>query len=460
MSNSPWRAILTGRTARILAVGLPALLYLGFLLATLPAVPFHPDEATYIFMSRDVDRILTLGPLSVCWQAGGNSDPLQVERERDCPLTRYSIGLARLAGGLPPTDSNWNWSADWEQNLRQGAVPADELLVLSRIPEALLLFFAVLCMARIGWRLGGAVGAVSAGLLFGLNSQILLHGRRAMSESALLFGMILIVTVLLEQRKNAGRIFRVVGLPCLVGAALAVAVSAKHSGLLMAPVAVAGMFLADRESSPRKILLRGGIRTGVMILAFLAVFLAFNPVYWCDPLGTLSAVAAERQRLLGEQVQAMRSAAPMSVLDSFPLRLLAALYEWVMAPPAFWDIPNYAGITAAAEKTYLAQPLNALTAGGIGYVLFFILALFGLGWTAARCLRREADTSWIIAPIWFLSVFAGIVAGVPILWQRYYLPLLPAGAALSAMAVAAIVGRISRLAKESTSKREKDNRQD
>ena len=55
---------------------------------------------------------------------------------------------------------------------------------------------------------------------------------------------------------------------------------------------------------------------GVMLLAFLAVFLALNPVYWCDPLGTLSAVVAERQRLMGDQVQALHSAAPMSVLDS------------------------------------------------------------------------------------------------------------------------------------------------
>ena len=49
------------------------------------------------------------------------------------------------------------------------------------------------------------MGAVTAALMFGLNSQILLHGRRAMSEAGLLFGMILVVAVLLEQRKNAGR---------------------------------------------------------------------------------------------------------------------------------------------------------------------------------------------------------------------------------------------------------------
>ncbi len=446
--NSAPRVNPSIRILRILACAAAAVLYLVFLLATLPLLPFHPDEATYIYMSRDLDRILVNGPLSVCWRPGGDSDPLQVERERDCPLTRYAIGLARLAGGLPATDANWNWKMGWQQNLEQGAVPSDELLLLSRIPEVLLLFLSVLLMARIGARLGGGVGAVSAALIFGFNSQILLHGRRAMSEAGLLFGMILMIAVLLEQRKNAGPLFRDMVRPLMAGAALAVAVSAKHSGLLMAPVAVVGMFCIDPESSRWKTLQHGALRTGVMILAFLVLFLAFNPVYWCDPLGTLSAVVAERQRLMGEQIQAMRTASRMAVLDSLPIRLLAPYYEWIIAPLAFWDIPNYSGITAAAEKAYLAQPLNTLTAGQIGNLLSTVLGFLGLGWVVARSVPRGGDTSWVIAPVWFISIFFGIVAGVTILWQRYYLPIIPAGAALSAGAVAAIVRKISQLARQ------------
>jgi 4-amino-4-deoxy-L-arabinose transferase-like glycosyltransferase len=435
----PGRTFFSGWWGKVLAVGIPAAAYLGFLLSTLPSVPFHPDEATYIYMSRDLDRILQSGPLTVCWRPGGESDPLQRERERDCPLTRYSIGLARIAGGLPATDSNWNWSQDWQQNLALGAVPSSELLYLSRLPEVFLLFLSVLLMARIGLRLGGGVGAVSAALIFGLNSQILLHGRRAMSESGLLFGMILVVAVLLEERKNAGPLFRDVGRPLLTGAALAVAVSAKYSGLLMAPVAVVGLFWIDPESSRGRTLRNGLIRTGVMILAFLGIFLVLNPVYWCDPLGTLAAVVAERQRLMGDQMQALHSAAPMSVLDSLPKRLMALLYEWLIAQLAFWEIPNYSAITAASEKAYLARPLHALTLGQIGSFVSAVLAFFGLGWAAVRSLRRDSDTARLLAPIWFTCVFLGIIAGVPILWQRYYLPLLPAGAALSAGAVGAII---------------------
>jgi 4-amino-4-deoxy-L-arabinose transferase-like glycosyltransferase len=438
VKKPPLNAPNAGRAAVYLLAGLPAVLYLFFLLATLRSVPFHPDEATYIYMSRDWGRIFTHGPLSICWTGAGDSDPLQTERERDCPLTRYAIA----AGGRPAVVSNWDWSASWYQNLARGAVPSDYMLFLARIPQALFLFFTVLLMARIGWGLGGGMGAITAAVLFGLNSQILLHGRRAMSEAALLFGMVLVIAVLMEQKREWSRGIRMIGLPLLAGAALALAALAKYSGLLIAPVALAGMFVYTGESAPMKIFLRGIARCGVLILGFLAVFFVSNPVFWCDPAGTLSAVVAERSRLMADQVQALRSAAPMAVLDSIPIRLLAPFYEWFVAPPAVWEIPNYAANTSAAELAYFAQPLHSLTMGGVGSGLAAVLGLFGLGWAAAKGMRKSIDPGQLIAVFWFLTVFLGILIGVPILWQRYYLPLIPAGAALSAGAVGSILTRI------------------
>lgn len=437
--KSALRDVLSGRRLRIITFVCLAVGYLIFLPITLPSVPFHPDEATYIYMSRDLDRILADGPLSLCWRRGGGADPLQIERERDCPLTRYAIGLARLAGGLPATDANWNWSLDWDRNLEQGAVPSDRLLLWARIPEALFLFVSVLLLARIGGRLGGGVGAVTAALLYGMNSQILLHARRAMSEAGLLFGMILVVAVLLERRDAAGPWFRNVIRPSLAGAALAIAVTAKHSGLLMAPVAVLGLFIVDPESSPRKTLGSGLLRTGVLSLSFLVFFLAANPFYWCDPPGTLSAVAAERQRLMAEQIQTLHLASRAAALDSLPARLLAPVYEWLVAPPAFWDVPNFSAATAAAEAAYASQPLHILTGLPAGGMLFAVAAFAGLGGAAAGLIRRRLDGARFVALAWFVCSFVGIVVVVPILWQRYYLPLIPAGAALSAAAIGDIV---------------------
>lgn len=442
MKAVPARARFSVKWIVILAAGLIASAYLYFLLATLPSVPFHSDEATYIYMSRDLDRIASLGPLSVCWSAGKKADPLQTERERDCPLARYAIGIARGMAGLPATLSNWDWSADWDQNLMQGAVPTDELLWIARVPQALLLFAAVLLMARIGWGMGGGVGALTAAVLFGLNSQVLLHARRAMSESALLFGMILTAAVLLEQKPESSRGMRRIGFPLLAGAALAFAASAKYSALLLAPVVLAGMFFHTGESSPRRIFLRGAARCGLMAFGFLAIFFILNPVFWCDPAGTLSAVVAERQRLMGEQLAALQSAGPGGVLGTPGLRLLAVPYELFIAPLAFWDIPNYAAQTAAAEQAYLLQPFAALTNGGLLSATFAVLVLTGLTVSILNISRKKKDPSWILLWIWFASVLAGILAGIPILWQRYFLPLIPVCVIFSAGAVGAIWTRI------------------
>jgi hypothetical protein len=460
--------------------------YFAFLVGTIPSVPFHPDEATYIYMSKDAERIFGGNPLSVCWAPEKQDDPLQKERERDCPLARYTIGLSRLSAGLPATDSNWDWSLSWGENLRRGAMPSDALLVLSRLPQALLLFVSVLLMIRLGYLLGGHAGAMTAGVMMGLNSQLLLHGRRVMSESGLVFGMILVATVVMTQRERAGGAYRWLLLPSLAGIALAVAASAKYSALMMVPVMLVGMFVDSASAVPpqkrqasenirdfpkegsaspgasfntsesgvrprRKTISSvarlGIIRSGVALAAFLAVFLALNPMFWCNPAATASAVIAERQQLLKRQVKDLRTAAPGLVLDSIPVRLLAIPYQLYLAPLGFWDVPNYAAETAKAENTYLSNPLNGLTVGGILPLLGFVLGTAGIGVAVFRGVKEK--TSWRIRLlcIWFLSVAIGIVIGLPIMWQRYYLPLIPPLILFAALAVSAIWEKIRRLSK-------------
>jgi hypothetical protein len=425
---------------------IPAVPYLGFLLATLPSVPFHPDESTYIYMSFDLDRILAAGPFSVCWRDSLSGDPLQAERERDCPLARYAIAIGRRAGGQPALAAKWDWSATWTENQIRGALPSDALLRAARIPQAILLFLAVLLMARIGWRLGRGTGAASAALLFGLNSQVLLHARRAMAESALLFGMILVAAVVLEFRGMIAARPRTAAAPLSAGAALAVAALAKYSGLLMAPAALAGMFLFPKEdphpSAPGGRVLRGVLRCGVLVLASGAVFLALNPVFWCDPFGAAAGAVSERNRLLGEQVAALQSAAPGSVLAAPGLRMLAVPYELFLAPPAFWDIPNYAAQTASAERAYLSLPVNTLTAGGILAALFAVLSLAGSALAIVRVVRTK-DPDFLFVLAWGASVLGGILIGVPILWQRYYLPLIPVCCLFAALALGEIRDRMN-----------------
>jgi 4-amino-4-deoxy-L-arabinose transferase-like glycosyltransferase len=430
-------------TGKILWVVLGGV-YLGWLLLTLRQVPFHPDEATWIYMSRDLDRALAGGPASLCWRPESAGDPLQVERERACPLPRLLIGVSRLLAGRPATARDWNWSASWEENARGGALPADELLFLARLPQGLVLFLSVLLMARIGWRAGGSAGAAAAALLYGLNSQVLLHGRRAMSEAALLFGMTLVAALILECLSVSGGKRRGVVLPALVGTALAAAVSAKLTGLLIAPAAVAGMIALEEPRSVQSVVLRTAVRLGVMASCFIIAFLALNPLYWCHPVDAVPAVAESRNELLTEQVNALRMAAPGQVLDSPMRRLAAAFYEPFLAPPAFWDVPNYSGETAAVESAYLANPMFSLTAREPLPMLWLSLVLIGMTAGILRLARPERRGSMAVLWIWFLGVLAGILLEVPILWQRYYLPLIPVLAAWGGVGATTLIRRLIR----------------
>lgn len=68
-----------------------ALLYLGFFFGGLASVPFHPDEATQIFMSGDIREMFSK-PASLFYSFENSDTPRQHYRLVDSPLTRTVIG--------------------------------------------------------------------------------------------------------------------------------------------------------------------------------------------------------------------------------------------------------------------------------------------------------------------------------------------------------------------------------
>jgi 4-amino-4-deoxy-L-arabinose transferase-like glycosyltransferase len=206
----------------------------------------------------------------------------------------------------------------------------------------------------------------------------------------------------------------------------------------MAPVAITAMFLGYRGKPLQGVVKQGLARSGILGVGFLAGFLFLNPVYWCNPLSTLAAVIAARKSLLSAQLETLRIAAPGLVLDSFPSRLLAIPYQLFFAPLAFWDVPTYQQATAASEHAYAAIPIHGLSSGTVFSSLWCGLILAGLGLAVRRSVQRVADSRVQILAVWFITVWVGHTIVVPILWQRYYLPFIPIGAALSALAIAAL----------------------
>ncbi len=405
----------------------------------LAAVPFHPDEATWIFMSRDLALLAREGPGAVCWQPGAAADPVALERARTAPLPRHILGLERLAGILPagavPVD--WDWTTTWEVNAARGAVPSASALLAARLPMALLASVAALLVFLIARRLGGAGAGWAAALLFIFNALVLLHGRRAMSEAALVFGVALSIWLMMRLPR-AGLV---------QGAGLALAVLAKHSGVVMAPAALLSALWpisAGGMSGPRplrrrvRVYLGGMLRlAGLIALGFILLFGVLSPNLWCHPIAALSASLHGRTSLVEAQVEAMRSVGAAFVLATPAERVVALIDRVFVAPPVFWEIPNYAVATAASEAAYMRWPIAGLLRGPAWGSLMLAIALLGLAIGTMLLVRRapkakpeaaagvsRRDLALVLT--WTLATAIGLLALVPFAWQRYYLPLVPA----------------------------------
>src|SRR5207244_3969806 len=113
-------------------------------------------------------------------------------------------------------------------------------------------------------------------------------------------------------------------------------------------------------------------------------------------------------------------------------RLFGMLYHVYFAPPAFWDVPNYAAQTALAEQRYLTNPLQmgwhtrslsinlaaggallALTLAGLGFSLHDLAA----SWRGAGTLAAPERRALIVLLVWSAATVA-VLLPINIGWQR------------------------------------------
>jgi 4-amino-4-deoxy-L-arabinose transferase-like glycosyltransferase len=403
-----------------------------------PSVPFHPDESTYLYMSRDFDLLFRQGnPAAVSWAAANQPPDVIRYRLLDSPLTHYLPGLGRLLGGfVNPLPHDWDWTVDWAGNSAIGAVPDVGLLNAARWPAAILTALSLLPLYGIGSRIGGLGTGLAAVALYAFSGLVLLHGRRAMAEGPLLFFSLLTVCLILYWPRQ----------PLLWGASVAFAVAAKLTALALLPVVGVALVWRqpDQAVSPgqwRRWI--GRDRAMAMLLcafSFTAVGWLLTPPLWAQPIAGMRAMLDARRQVVTNQTSMLVAAAPSQVAGSLGQRLFAMLYHVYFAPPAFWEVPNYARQTSASELSYLAVPLqvgwhttslsNNLIAGGV----LLALTLAGLGFSvhdlaayhlrAAPALTAVERYALIVLLAWSGATVVGLLP-INIAWQRYYLPLVP-----------------------------------
>ncbi|WP_448335060.1 ArnT family glycosyltransferase [Bellilinea sp.] len=377
-------------------------------------VPFHPDESTQIFMSRDVQIFLSQPSLLFY-----NPDHPEYLRQKyrliDPPLSRWVIGIAQLIFNLPPLPSDWDWSRTWEENLQNGALPSKDNLFISRLSVSFVFPLLLFLAFRTGERIGGKSTAWLNLTFTATNALILLHTRRAMAESLLLFFTSLSIYFFIKEKKSAW----------VTACFVALAFNAKYSA---APLFLAGLIGCLLIPIKLRVPIRQILKSVVLYsIIFVLITLLLNPVLWSTPFEAIKAAFTERQSLLFAQTAAIGGYNPAQTPQTIPARLLAFIAQVYIAPPAIADVGNYLAATETQTKIYFSRPWNNLTNGFFIGGFFFALSLIGLIWMIrdAWRSRQELDNPVILLLITFALQLAGIVTGIPLSFQRYYIPLLP-----------------------------------
>jgi len=375
-------------------------------------VPFHPDESTQIYVSQDFFDIID-DPRSLAMTPGTELSPRDVYRALDAPLARYLIGLTRFIIKKPGLAANWNWSDDWNGNLANGAYPSPSLLFTARFLPTLLIPFSICFFYFTARKLIPKLPAVIASLFLGLNPLVLLHCRRAMAESALLFGVTFFLWTVTQDK---------IRLP-LVGFGLAIAVNSKQTAAALIPVGIIAVCLQPDDSHRlRNMLARVGLFGAIFgITSFL-----LNPFYWRAPVEAIYLSYKERSLLL--QMHAADH------LSGFKINLVTLVYSLVfnlfISPPIPAEVGNFLTATFPSAQRYFSIFPHlwgrSLFAGSlqITIILGSIYVLFKRYSHYDSRLQRKL----LLLSLSTLFLIIIILFTPPIPWQRYVIPLLPLAA--------------------------------
>jgi 4-amino-4-deoxy-L-arabinose transferase-like glycosyltransferase len=468
------------QTARLADIGWLALLAVYVFAGTMLA-PFHGDEAMHIYTSHDyATAFIQKQPELLPVQPPYDIDSDARLRLLNGSVMRYSVGLAwQLAGlnerDLPP-HPGWDWGLYYDQNVATGHRPSPALLAAARTVSSLYLVGSIVILFGIGWLIAGRPLAYLASLLYTLNPIILLNGRRALVESAMLcFGLAVIwVALSIAKRRMSPHLINPhppapsplhregeqenrVGLGWWAALAVtsALALASKYTGTIFVAGAFGGLFMVEllRPSSPTplpqgeglpmrvKQIVLGIVRLAVTGVAALALLVALSPALWSDPVARAKDLGA----MLTDQVNIVVSILP-DAPQPVSRRISDTLTESFMQPAQQFEQASWADaapITAEIER-YMASPLSGLQFGTLLGGLLTLLAGFGLA--ALFWPRLRPYSSWelsVVLAVWLLVMVANLLIN-PIPWQRYYLPLIPITTLLAGIGALAVYRLVRR----------------
>ena len=387
-------------------------------------VPFHPDEATQIFMSSDIDLIVS-GHMADLFY---NDFPEDIDKQRyrllDAPYTRYAIGITRIIFRQPQLDKDWDWSKTWQQN--QEALPGNSLLLISRLSVASLFPITLIIFYFLWKTLFNQKIAILGTVLFLSNSVILLHTRRAMSESGLLFFLGLSLLAIFKLPK---KYLFLSAIPVALG------INCKLSLLPLIFIAIIMILYQFRTANWKNMLLP----CVYFCLIFISVTYILNPVMWKEPIKVGKIMVSQRSGLTQNQIEAIESVAPQFILKNPGEKIIGMIAQTFVTKPAIQDIDNYHAELQLQIDKYFSNFFYA----GYGRLLisgffYLILCLFGF------VTKIPGNQMVIIFKIAFLLFIIELLLLFSIPFQRYYVPLYPFVSIFASAGVFSIINKLNK----------------
>lgn len=379
-------------------------------------IPFHPDETSLLYQSRDFEQLFT-DPFDLAYRPEREGETDQTYRSLNPPLPKYILALGRIIAGYDAEHVavDWNWSLSWDKNKDAGALPSSDLLNASRTASTIMVLLSLPIAYICGKRLKNSVGAISAILLLGTHSLVLLHGRRAMAEGTLIFGVSLAILGILEGDKR----------PWLAAIGTAIAACSKMSVIILAPVGfLSVLWIAPGHLSPKKKILQNAL---LFIAVFLTLYFLLNPLLWSNPIEGLQSQWSERAQFTQDMVEEIEARAPNQILDSPIERIAVMVAHLYIADPQFAEVGNYLENTTNAEELYLAQPLHTLFRGWAAGILMISLTVMGLVIFGFEVRKRGLHDQRPMLLLFTASTIQtiAIIWANPLPFQRYFVPIVP-----------------------------------
>ncbi len=401
-----------------------------YILAGITLVPFHGDEATLIYMSRDYAYQFMERDLERIAYSDTPASPTEQNlRLLNGTTHKYLYGLAWHAAGFSLEDLNeqWDWGMNWDDNERSGHIPSPDLLHTTRWPSALMLAGGVLVMFALGNAAGGRPTAYLASAYYALHPVLLLNGRRAMMEGGLLlFSLLVLLAGIWFLRNYSWRA------ALALGVFSGLAIASKHTAVLtvgavffvcLLDALIGSIRQPGREHTyraPAQLFVAGGLA--------LLVFYLLNPAWWDDPVSRALVVVELRQNLLELQMEHFGRYADFA--DQVGGFMRQALIGW----PQYYEVPAWSGYDTITAQiaAYESSPWRGVTVGGSPFGALLLVALLALGLSALlRDSQRPLATRGLVGG-WALVMIGSTLLLTPVEWQRYYVPVFPAFGLLAA----------------------------